>query len=74
MFFVISLLPATLFAVLGYIVLYCANRSEGGTSTFGKILAIWVFVLALFFPLSGAYFAVIGFPFQSYFEEMHGQQ
>lgn len=37
MYFIFSLLPATLFAVLGYVVLYCAMRSDDGMRTAGKI-------------------------------------
>lgn len=74
MLFVISLLPTTLFAVLGYVVLYCALRLEGSISAFGKGLAIWLFILALLTPLSGAYFTMMGFSPQSHFQEMHTQK
>ena len=74
MYFIVSLLPTTLFVILGYVVWYCASRSEGGMSTFGKVLAIWVFILALLFPLSGAYFSIAGFSPQAHFKEMHGQE
>lgn len=74
MYFIFSLLPATLFAVLGYLVLYCALRSVGGVSAFGKGLAVWLFILALLFPLSGAYFTMSGFSPSEHYKEMHGQQ
>lgn len=75
MSFIFSLLPATLLAVMGYVVLYCAIRSEGGIGTFGKILAAWVFVLALLFPLAGAYTAITGFsPMEEHFRSMHGRE
>lgn len=71
---VISLLPFTIFAVLGYVVLYCAIRSESGVQAFGKILSAWLFILALLFPLSGAYLSITGFsPFEEHFQQMHGQ-
>lgn len=54
MCFVFSFLPATVFTVLGYIVLYCATRSEKGVATFGRILTVWVFIVAAFFLLMGA--------------------
>ena len=74
MFFFFSLLPATIFAVLGYIVLYCALRSTGGVSTFGKGLAVWAFALAILFPLTGAYFSIAGIsPFEEHFQEMQRQ-
>lgn len=74
MYFFISLLPTTLFAVLGYVVLYCANRSEGGVKLFGKGLAIWIFILALLSPLTGAYFSMAGYSPQAHFKAMHGQE
>lgn len=75
MSFIFSLLPATLLAILGYIVLYCATRSEGGVGIFGRVLAVWVFVLALLFPLTGAYMSITGFhPLERHFQEMHRQQ
>lgn len=75
MYFVISLLPATLLGVLGYIVLYCATRSEGGVAMFGRVLAVWVFLLAVLLPLTGAYLSIAGFPpLERHFQEMHRQQ
>lgn len=78
MSFIVSLLPATVFAIMGYVVLYCAINSEGRMSIFGKVLAVWVFILALFFPLSGAYMAISGFSpevhFQQMHEKIHGQE
>lgn len=75
MVFIFSLLPATLLAILGYIVLYCATRSEGGVGLFGRVLAVWVFLLALLFPLAGAYLSIAGFPpLERHFQEMHRQR
>lgn len=71
MSFIVSLFPATLFAIVGYVVLYCAIHSAGRISVFGKALAVWVFILALFFPLSGAYLAISGFSPESHFQQMH---
>jgi hypothetical protein len=58
--FLFSLFPATVLTVFGYLVLYCATKSEGGVSTFGRILAAWVFVLAAIPPLAGAYVSIAG--------------
>ena len=60
MCFVFSLFPATMLTVLGYIVLYCSTKADGSVKTFGKILAIWVFILAVLPPLIGAYVSVAG--------------
>lgn len=74
MCFVFSLLPATVFTVLGFIVLYCATRSEGRVSTFGKILATWVFVVATLFLLTGAIVTISGnCPIGTLMQGMHGQ-
>jgi hypothetical protein len=61
MCFLFSLLPATILAVLGYIVLYCSAKSDGAVRTFGRILCIWVFILAAFPPLVGAYVTIAGY-------------
>ena len=58
MCFIFSLFPATILTVLGYVVLYCSTRTDGAVRTFGKILAIWVFVLAAFPPIIGAYVTI----------------
>ncbi|UCH17428.1 MAG: hypothetical protein JSW36_17440 [Burkholderiales bacterium] len=55
MCFFFSLLPATVWVILGYFVLFSSTKAEGSTRTFGRILAVWVFVIAAFFPLMGAY-------------------
>lgn len=74
MCFLFSFLPATAYTVFGYFVLYCANRSEGGMNKFGKILAVWVFALAVFFLLMGAYVSISGAcPMREVFEQMHSR-
>ena len=55
MCFFFSLLPATIWAILGYFVLFSSTKTQGSIQIFGRILAIWVFVIAAFFPLMGAY-------------------
>ena len=62
MFFFISLIPATIWAVLGYFLLYASARSQGLAQKYGWVLTIWVFVIAALFPLAGAYatFADLG--------------
>lgn len=60
MCFLFSLFPATILTVLGYVVLYCSNKVDGTVKTFGKILAIWIFLLAAFPPIIGAYVTIAG--------------
>jgi hypothetical protein len=55
MLFFFSLIPATLPLVLGYFLYFSATKAQGGVQLFGRILAVWMFVLAAFFPLAGAY-------------------
>jgi hypothetical protein len=55
MYFFFSLIPATLAVVLGYFILFSSTKTEGPVKTFGRILAVWVFVLAAVFPVAGAY-------------------
>jgi len=46
--------------VVGYFVLFASTKSEGGVRTFGRILAIWIFIIAAFIPLMGAYISLSG--------------
>ena len=55
MCFFMSLFPATFWLVIGYFVLFSTSKTEGGIQLFGKILAIWIFIIALFIPIAGAY-------------------
>lgn len=60
MFFFFSLIPATVIAVIGYFVLYASARSDGRIRTVGRVLAVWIFVLATFPPVAGAYATMTG--------------
>ena len=60
MCFFASLIPATFFVILGYFVLYASSRSEGGIRTFGRILAVWIFLIALVPPIGGAVVTLSG--------------
>ena len=84
MMFFMSLIPATLFVVLGYFILYSSSGSEGSIHKFGKHLSIWVFILAGLFllggviaPLSGMN-RMRGMPMMSQYldrmEDMHERQ
>jgi len=60
MCFVFSFIPATLLVVIGYFVLFSSTKSEGGVRKFGKILSIWIFVIASFFPVMGVFVTISG--------------
>ena len=60
MCFFFSFVPATLWLVLGYFVLFSSAKADGGIRTFGRVLAIWIFVIAALFPVAGAYVALAG--------------
>jgi len=60
MCFIFSLGPATFWVVVGYFVLFSSTKAEGSVQKFGKGLAIWIFVVASFIPVMGAYLTVSG--------------
>jgi len=62
MCFFFSLVPMTVFIVIGYFVLLSSNlqAASGGVRSFGRILAVWVFIVALVFPSMGAYVTASG--------------
>ena len=70
--FIFSLIPATIFAVIGYFVLFASTKAEGAVQKFGQILAIWVLVVALFFPIMGLYVTLSGLcPIEELMQTMH---
>lgn len=60
MCFVFSLIPATIYVTIGYFVLFSSGKVDGALRKFGQILAIWIFIVALFFPICGAYTSLSG--------------
>ena len=69
MCFFASLIPATFFLILGYFILFASGRAEGGIRTFGRILAVWIFLIALLPPIGGAVVTLSGeCPMQKMFE------
>jgi hypothetical protein len=60
MCFFMSLIPATIIVVIGYFVLFSSRKAEGGIRRFGQVLAIWIFVVALFPPIAGAWVTISG--------------
>ena len=57
---IFSLFPATFFVLVGFFVLYFSKKAGGGLRIFGIILAIWFYIIAVFFPISGAYMTLSG--------------
>ena len=60
MCFFFSLIPATVWAVIGFFVLFASTKAEGGLRKFAQLLAIWIFIIAALFPLGGAYVTLAG--------------
>lgn len=60
MCFMFSLFPATIFVIIGYFVLFSSSKAQGRIRIFGVVLAIWIFIIASFFPLCGAYVTFSG--------------
>ena len=65
MCFFFSFMPATFWVVIGYFVLFSSSKADGGVRTFGRVLAIWIFVIAAFIPIAAAYVTLTGLcPFE----------
>ena len=60
MCFFVSFLPATFLVTIGYFVLFSSSKADDGIRTFGRVLAIWIFVIAAFIPIAGAYVTLAG--------------
>jgi hypothetical protein len=60
MCFFFSFMPATFLVTIGYFVLFSSAWAREGVRTFGRILAIWFFVIAAFVPIAGAYATLAG--------------
>jgi TRAP-type mannitol/chloroaromatic compound transport system permease small subunit len=74
MCFFFSLIPATIWAVIGYFILFASSKAEGTIKTFGQGLAIWTFVIALFIPVGGAYVTLAGLcPIEAMWETLHSE-
>jgi hypothetical protein len=70
MCFLISLVPATFWVTIGYFVLFASSKADNGVKGFGRILAIWIFVIALIPPIAGAYVSLSGLcPIEQMLEE-----
>ena len=72
MCFFVSFVPATFWLVVGYFVLFSSTKAEGGVKTFGKVLAVWIFIITAFIPIAGAYVAFSDLcPLEEIMENMH---
>ncbi len=60
MCFLFSFIPATFWVVIGYFVLFSSTTAGDGIRTFGRILAIWIFVISACFLIAGAYVTSAG--------------
>ena len=60
MCFFMSFLPATFWAVVGYLILFSSTKAKGGVKTLGQILGVWAFVISGFILLGGAYVSMTG--------------
>jgi hypothetical protein len=72
MCFFFSFMPATICVTIGYFVLFAASMTDDGIKTFGRILAIWLFVIAAFIPIAGAYVTLAGLcPMEDILKTLH---
>ena len=72
MCFFFSLMPATFGLVVGYFVLFSSTKAEGGVKIFGEVLAIWIFIITGFIPITGAYVEFSDLcPIEEIMEKMH---
>jgi hypothetical protein len=62
MCFFFSFIPATFCVTVGYFVMFAASKAvDTGLKTFGRVLAIWLFIIAAFISIAGAYASLSGF-------------
>ncbi len=74
MCFFFSLIPATVWAVIGFLVLFASTKAEGGLRKFGQVLGTWSLVIAALFPLGGAFVTLAGLcPMAAMMETMHSE-
>ena len=52
--------------------LFAASKADNGVKMFGRILAIWLFVIAAFIPIAGAYVTLAGLcPMEDILRTLH---
>lgn len=61
MCFFFSFMPATICVTVSFFVLFAASKAaDTGLKTFGRVLAIWLFIVAAFILIAGAYVSLSG--------------
>ena len=60
MCFLMSFMPATFWAVVGYFVLFSSTKAKGSVKTLGQIVGGWALVVSGFILLAGAYVSMTG--------------
>ncbi|MCW8328710.1 hypothetical protein MD588_07800 [Photobacterium sp. SDRW27] len=71
MCFFFSLIPATFWLVIGYVVLFMSSKANGRLQLVGRILATWVFMIAGVVLLVGFVVTVSGLcPFSDMLHHM----
>lgn len=60
MCFFFSFIPATFWLVIGYVVLFLSSKADGRIQTFGRALAIWIFMIAAFILVMGLVVTISG--------------
>ncbi len=74
MCFFFSLIPATVWAIIGFFVMFASTKVEGGLSKFGQVLGTWSLIIAALFPVAGAFVTLAGLcPMAAMMETMHSE-
>jgi hypothetical protein len=61
MCFFFSFMPATICVTVGFFALFAVSKTtETGLKMFGRVLAIWLFIIAAFILVAGAYASFSG--------------
>jgi hypothetical protein len=69
-----SFLPATVWLVIAFFVLFASSKAVGSLRMFGRVLGMWALVIAVFFPIMGAYMTLSGAcPMGAMMERVHSE-
>ena len=60
MCFLMSFMPATFWAVVGYFVLFSSTKAEGSVKILGQVLGVWALLISGIVLLAGAYVSMTG--------------
>jgi len=72
MCFFFSFVPATFWLVVGYFVLFSSTKTEGGVQVLGRVVAIWIFIIAAFIPMIGLYVTIADLcPLEAIMDKLH---